>query len=620
MASARPKPRRTVVPDRLDLRDRPYEPTVRSAPPSKLSTLDEVALAALDQKSTSACTGFGLARVVDILLSRANRAQEAPVSPFMLYSMARRYDEFRGYNADDGSSVRGALKGWYRHGACNSGLWTRLAMPPAQENPLHDWWQDATKRPLGAYYRVDSRSVTDMHVALAEVGVLYASAVCHSGWDEGFKPWTGQDWVIPIRKAADDDSGHAFAIVGYNERGFLVLNSWGRRWGAAGVGILTYDDWLDNAMDCWVAQLGVPTTLHQEVAQAKSLRVDKKHKVLLAKEETLRNRELSPFIVDVQNNGQLSDNGRFRTKPEDLKALVTIHLDEAIERWAIESPDPIDVAIYAHGGLVGEEEAATIAGRWIPPLYDARIFPVFVMWETDIFSTLANRLQDLLMPVVDPAERRTAGVRDQLQRWVNERLERAFAKPGSFCWTEMKQNADAMSLHQTSALQRLYREFATSARVAKNRVRLHLIGHSAGAIVHSHLAARLAGDGWTIESLVFMAPAVRVDTFDETVRPLLGKRVKRLAHFYLDDVTEQRDPTCRPLLGYGRSLLYLVSESFERGRHVPILGMERYFTELADMPAVTAFRSPGPKTESTTHGGFDNDAQTLASVIRFIKG
>src|SRR3954469_5390508 len=31
-----------------------------------------------------------------------------------------------------------------------------------------DWWLDAVRRPLGAYYRVDTRSITDMHVALNE--------------------------------------------------------------------------------------------------------------------------------------------------------------------------------------------------------------------------------------------------------------------------------------------------------------------------------------------------------------------------------------------------------------------------------------------------------------------
>ena len=59
--------RRTVVADRLDLRDRPYMPDVSKAPEPSLNSLKKhaVSLAALNQLETNACTGFALARVVD---------------------------------------------------------------------------------------------------------------------------------------------------------------------------------------------------------------------------------------------------------------------------------------------------------------------------------------------------------------------------------------------------------------------------------------------------------------------------------------------------------------------------------------------------------------------------
>lgn len=100
--------------------------------------------------------------------------QRAGVSPYMLYSMARRYDEFPGSEEDAGSSLRSALKGWYKHGACRAELWQALDMPAAAKDAATDWWIDAVKRPMGAYYRVDTRSVTDMHVVLNEVRILYA--------------------------------------------------------------------------------------------------------------------------------------------------------------------------------------------------------------------------------------------------------------------------------------------------------------------------------------------------------------------------------------------------------------------------------------------------------------
>ena len=301
-------PTRNVVPDRLDLRDRVYMPPVAVVPDLALEPMAKIPV--LDQKQTNACTGFALASVVYLLQHTAKRKQkDCCVSPFMLYSMARRYDEFPGDpDVDTGSSLRGAMKGWYKHGACSDRLWTSEAMPTGQvTKSADDWWLDAVQRPLGAYYRVDTRSITDMHVALNEIGILYASAVCHSGWDEGFSNTSrtkGGYWMIPRRKAGPSDGGHAFAIVGYNQDGFIIHNSWGMGWGTKGRAVLPYEDWLDNAMDSWVAQLGVVTELHLEIAQSMTLRLDA-GTVQLAGESSLRNREISPIIIYMETKGRL---------------------------------------------------------------------------------------------------------------------------------------------------------------------------------------------------------------------------------------------------------------------------------------------------------------------------
>ena len=51
------------------------------------------------------------------------------VSPYMLYALARRYDEFEG-EAESGSSLRGALKGWYYHGVLPDTAWPALDTCP----------------------------------------------------------------------------------------------------------------------------------------------------------------------------------------------------------------------------------------------------------------------------------------------------------------------------------------------------------------------------------------------------------------------------------------------------------------------------------------------------------
>ena len=612
---------RNVRPDALDFRDLPFRPNVAVAPQPRL--FPSIRLPVMDQGGTNACTGFALARVVEHLLRRARRPAAA-VSPFMLYSMARRYDEFPG-SKDDGSSLRGALKGWFKHGACVDALWrTGVEMPPVPGDPKKDWWLEAVNRPLGAYYRVATRSIADIHCALNEVGVVYASAVCHAGWDEGAglkqpaappRSFRSPVWAIPQRKARRDDSGHAFALVGYDERGFLLQNSWGEDWGTRGYAILTYDDWLQSAMDCWVAQLGVVTEEHRAIARAASLRTDAGGRVELAGGEVLRNREISPFVINLGNNGRLSNSGWFRTKADDVRAIVDVHLKQARELWEV-GEAPVDVCIYAHGGLVGEKEAAAHAAKLIPRLYDERIFPVYLMWETDLLSTVVNRLED----AVEGMPRPTGGREElwsRLEKWWNERLERLLARPGTALWSEMKENAAAMTAGAEAGVAILYEHLARAA--AKPwPLRLHLVGHSAGGVALAHIADFLFRRAVRVESMSLLAPAVRVDTFDRLVAPRIADgSVARYQQFHLTEKAEEDDPTCGP---YRRSLLCLVSESFEGGTRTPILGMKRYFDAYEAMPAGTvAHVAPGPASTSTTHGGFDDDAATLAQVIAFIK-
>jgi len=617
MALARKK---TVVPDAIDLRDLLFQPSITVVPKQMIPPNRNIPI--LDQHETNACTGFALASVIYHLQYRAKRKRDLlDVSPYMLYSMARRYDEFPGDPiADTGSSLRGAMKGWFKHGVCSARLWPDLAIPKLTTDPGSDWWLDATLRPLGAYYRVEIGSIINMQVALNEIGALLASAVCHPGWgptaDRLYPAPRGRFWEIPFQRGTPADGGHAFAIVGYTDRGFIVHNSWDSGWGTRGIAVLTYDDWLANGMDCWVAQLGVRTQLHIDIAKSPSLRINAAGKVMVASDDTLRNKEIGPFLVDMENNGRLSNTGEFRTRPDDLKMLVTAHLSEARKLWNLKASDPVDIAVYAHGGLTSENDAASTAAAWIPALYDARIFPIFLMWETDLWSTLKDRMADILAKQV----RTTGGIWDRAKNWYNERLEKLLAVPGSLVWGEMKQNADAISSSPESGALLLYQAFS-DAGLTKDNVRLHLIGHSAGSIVHSHIVGRLKD--WTFSSINFMAPAVRRELFEANVVPAIRSgRVKQLNEFHLADDAEQKDPTCKPILGYSRSLLYLVSQSFEKGKVTEILGMEKFFAGAfgTGLPKnVAVYTGPGPATRSTTHGGFDDDATTRGTIIKCIK-
>ena len=94
---------------------------------------------------------------------------------------------------------------------------------------------------------------------------------------------------------------------------------------------------------------------------------------------------------------------------------------------------------------------------------------------------------------------------------------------------------------------------------------------------------------------------------------------------------------------YTRSLLYFISGVLEDGADVPILGMERYMsgaepygTEpllavrsffdsdirlvLSDTLVLNPTAPVGIRSRSITHGGFDNDGDTRASLTAFLSG
>jgi predicted alpha/beta hydrolase family esterase len=612
---------RLVSPDSVDFRDRTYTPPISHAPAAELAPPPAAWRPVLDQGSTSACTGFALATVVHVLTGRRDEALAAQVSPFMVYGMARRYDNLPGEGAANGSSCRGALKGWHKHGVCARPLWPGLREPAAAQA---GWWDEAVQRPLGAYYRVDPRSVVDMQLALSEARVLYASALTHAGWDQGMdlgaeQRGGPQPWRIPYDPAQAQAGGHAFAIVGYSRQGFIVQNSWATDWGSDGLATLAYDDWLANGYDCWVAQLGVVTEVHVAAASGQA---SEHLRAGATGSSMLDIHTLSPYIVNTENQGELSATGQFHTREQDLDAIVGTMIPEHRQRWGIRAGEPLDLALYAHGGLVSEDAAAQTAALWIPALLGARVFPIFLMWESGLIDTVLDEIKDQfrrqgLVP--------TGGWLQDAAKWLadryNDRLEGLGRLVGQPHWLEMKENARLLTDNARGGARLLARKL----KPLQGQLRLHLVGHSAGSVVHAHLAELLVRDGWAIESLTLMAAAARRDLFDAKLLPLLqGGRIRRLAQFQLHDRVESTEDSMRPALGYGRSLLYMISNGLEARREVPIIGMQKFFDQhpvLPGLPHVQVRVAPdSAATRATHHGDFSRDAATRASVLAHLAG
>ena len=135
-----------------------------------------------------------------------------------------------------------------------------------------------------------------------------------------------------------------------------------------------------------------------------------------------------------------------------------------------------------------------------------------------------------------------------------------------------------------------------------------------------------------ISSCSLFAPAASVALFEShyysyLVSPDTVFGLDRMQVFNLDDRLE-RDDTVGEV--YRKSLLYLVANAFEEAVPAAILGLQKDMDDLLNKDKMAAVRdrfsvrvadgSVSDWTESTTHGGFDNDVKSMNSLLRTILG
>lgn len=668
-------------PDRIDLRDRPYRPPLVSLPPQfpswgwitqNLERYSEALI--LDQGSEGACTGFGLAAAINYLLwkqadNKKEQAKLTRVSTRMLYRMARVYDEWPGEDYE-GSSCRGAIKGWHRHGVCTDELW-----PYRDANdrirylkPKSGWQDEAATRPLGAYYRINKDSIIDMQAAVHEVGAIYVSAMVHDGWDNLVKGPA----ISYISKPdnPEDLGGHAFAIVGYSEQGFIVQNSWGPDWGFNGFALLPYSDWVRHGTDAWVAVMGAPmkSTVDQGVTRTRtsasladqvtgkaswSWRSDTAGKVVDRDPDTepLDEGHAYQHTVVLGNNGRpINPYLDIEDEAGAVREAAYQHALGWIRGKASRKAAP-KLAIYAHGGL--NDEAASIERiRVMAPYFIANdIYPLFLTWRTGFLESISGILGDaverfFLWPSEGPSQGWVSDLKHQVSeardRTIEVASEKLLVKP---VWTQMKQNAAAAAdprmgqagLHLVAAqMEDLKKKLP--------KLEIHLVGHSAGSILLGHLLSIFKKKQLEVSTLSLYAPACTVGFAVKHYARAVPKVVAK-SNIFVDLLSDERErgDSVGP---YGKSLLYLVSRALEEVHKTPLLGIQDAWAEDPDADrwhegsksdlkkwrdfAGTAITPSVHSQENVkvaehdeiplAHGSFDNDIAVVARTLGRIRG
>ncbi|MDB5818973.1 MAG: peptidase [Rhizobacter sp.] len=665
LTPARPQRASRTRKDSADIRDREFMPTAISLP-DEFPSSEEITtfLAAyskagmiLDQGAEGACTGFGLSCVVNYLrwAKAGLPAKMESVSPRMLYTLARRHDEYEGENYE-GSSCRGAIKGWFNHGVCLESDWP---YNPEQSNPAkYGYAERAAQTTLGVYYRVDHKSITDMQAAIAQHRAVFVSAFTHDGWNDlpkgPAKPKGHADVpVIPFDGKPSQTDGHAFALVGFNGHGFILQNSWGKGFGTGGFAVLSYLDWLANGMDAWVVSLGVPGVIAGRLAVGTTVGAVR---VSADRSKWWDSGLAYQHSVVFGNDGRVSRYLTADEPPRKLEQQCSVLPDQWFRAQTDKPGDKKRLVLYVHGGLNSEADAikrASAMGRFF---IGNGCYPLFLVWKTGLLESIGDIVSDAFRK--EPARvGATEWLTEKTDLVIEKTVGRPLARP---VWSEMKENAElAFGARRGGDL--LLDALQSLAGNWGDRFELHLVGHSAGSIALGHMlsamaARRVAGrDGGLaqrLSSVHLYAPACTVAfankhyAMDEAV-------MQRLYMNVLSDKVERDDNVVSI---YRKSLLYMVSNSLEGDLHTPILGLQRVMAEndpgwdgssdtgealagwrqaataakLADRTtiveadrvavALDAGGASGKVLQPAAHGSFDNDIEVVARTLERITG
>ena len=589
-----------ILPDLPDIRDRIYQPHLRALHPG---IYPRIAFEVRDQGSENSCVGHSLAHLIDVLRFGMVGA-EAPkrASARMLYEMARRNDEWA-ESPHEGSSLRGAIKGFFRNGVCDEDVDTGGA---GRWTLTYEMAKQARETRLGAYFRLQP-DISDYHAALNEIGAIYVSAQIHENWK---KPKSGK--IVPAGRPI---GGHAFVIVGYDAEGFWVLNSWGEGWGKDGTAHWTYADWAATVMDAWVLQLGVnaPAAFGAIPGTSPSSRSG-----LFGIGDPNRADILGHFLhID---DGKLIETGKYASPyPHEMQ--------ETVKRLAMKGSNSgkgyPHLVLYAHGGLNSSVAEARRIAAWKRADIFGRnsLYNFHLMWASGFFDEAFGRMSES-----------TAGLAGSgFADWLFE------AGPGKYfgnrAWRNMKSDAEAAFSGRDEydgGFEGL-KPLLQGLDKADIRPKIHLVGHSAGSIMLGRLLSALGRfklGNIDIESIHLMAPACTVEFFKQHYSPYLDGKgelaLKDKIYLYmmrdkleLEDSVEADIPLTPR---YSHSLLYLVSRAYEEAPKTPLAGMELYSGLMPTSPKLSVDFSVSGATASRSHGGFDNDAATLTTIMSRILG
>lgn len=224
--------------DKVDLRDKKIV-----LPPRSVTSVDLRVKCPpiLDQGNLGSCTAnAGVSQYQMMKQLETQRGFPVPSRLFLYYN-TRLLEGTTGW--DSGASIRDTVKAMAKYGVCPESL-LPYKTGLYRNKPSQKCYTEGQKNQALIYCRLEQTKEA-LEGALQNGYPIIFGAIIYSNFRGN---------VISLPGPRDQLwGGHALLIVGYDQRGFIVRNSWGPKWGDQGYCYMSYDYVLSSlCFDFWV--------------------------------------------------------------------------------------------------------------------------------------------------------------------------------------------------------------------------------------------------------------------------------------------------------------------------------------------------------------------------------
>ena len=234
--------------------DHPFVKAMAGAPMPKSAApvpatfdLRSYQMAPRDQLQLGCCTGFASAGFREGLhAAKTEEAMPGYLSPAFLYAKTRMKEGT--FPRDSGASIADEMWSLTQFGVCPESFLPYTGI--ASEAPTPSCDVAATPYRISNPVPVDCTDVNGIKSVLANKQPIVIAFTVYQSFET-----PDANGVVPLPDPTENTmGGHGVLVVGYNEVGWIIRNSWGTNWGIHGYCIQPYD-YEGNWFEAWTAEV-----------------------------------------------------------------------------------------------------------------------------------------------------------------------------------------------------------------------------------------------------------------------------------------------------------------------------------------------------------------------------